>query len=84
MDDNTERTRQFLIKQVFDKSWHKLDFGIFKDKLVLRVDCEHIGTEKLKPHGPIKVDGDLSIAKMSNSKVTVPVSLTNFDIYDHQ
>lgn len=67
---------------MFDKSWHKLNFGVFKDKLVLHVDCEHIGTEKLKPHGPIKVDGELSVAKMSNSKITVPVSLiNNFGIY---
>lgn len=60
-------------KQVFDRGWHKVNFGVFKDKLVLNVDCEFVGMEDLKPRGPIKIDGNISIAKMSNSKITVPV-----------
>jgi len=75
MDNNLEKNIWFLIKQVFDRGWHKVNFGVFKDKLVLNVDCEFVGVEDLKPRGSIKVDGDLSIAKMNNSKITVPVRL---------
>lgn len=65
---------------MFDRGWHKVNFGVFKDKVVLNVDCEFTGAEDLKLRGPIKVDGNISIAKMSNSKITVPVRL-RYDIY---
>lgn len=65
---------------MFDRGWHKVNFGVFKDKVVLNVDCEFTGVEDLKLRGPIKVDGNISIAKMSNSKITVPVR-PRYDIY---
>lgn len=52
-----------------------MNFGVFKDKLILNIDCEFAGVEDLKPRSTIKVDGNISIAKMSNSKITVPVRL---------
>lgn len=69
----------FFIKQVFDKAWHKLHLGIFKDKLVLYIDCEYIGTANVHSRAPIKIDGNISIAKRNNSKITVPVKLLNFN-----
>ncbi|XP_071637944.1 uncharacterized protein [Temnothorax longispinosus] len=69
------QTVSFVNDRVFDRGWHKVNFGVFKDKLVLNVDCEFAGVEDLKPRGPIKVDGNISIAKMSNSKITVPIDV---------
>jgi hypothetical protein len=67
--------------QIFDKDWHKVSFGVFEDKLALRIDCEYVGMGKLKPRRLIKIDGDMSLAKMSNSNITVPVSLVICEIH---
>lgn len=64
----------YILEQIFDKNWHKIDIGAFKDRLVIYIDCEYVGTQDVKPWGPIKVDGEISISKMSLSKLTVPVS----------
>ncbi|XP_070530965.1 collagen alpha-1(IX) chain isoform X3 [Cardiocondyla obscurior] len=69
------QTVSFVNDRVFDKDWHKVNFGVFKDKVVLNVDCEFIGVEDLRPRRPIKVDGNISIAKLSNSKSTLPIDL---------
>jgi hypothetical protein len=33
--------------QVFDSEWHKLHFGVFRERVVLYVNCEPVG--KLQP-----------------------------------
>jgi len=76
LNNHFEKQISFLI-QIFDKDWHKINFGVFGDKLALRIDCEYVGTRELRPRKPIKIDGDMSLAKMSNSNITVPVSLVN-------
>lgn len=60
---------------MFDRGWHKINFGVFKDKLILNVDCKLTSVEELKPRSLIKIDGNVSIAKISNSHFTVPVRL---------
>ena len=34
--------------QVFDNNWHKLHFGVFRDKVVLYVNCQPVGEEPLQ------------------------------------
>jgi len=65
---------------VFDRDWHKVNFGVFKDKLILNIDCKFTGNEDLKPRSLIKVDGNISIAKMNNNNITVPVRLPLYQI----
>lgn len=65
----------FSADHIFDKNWHKIDIGAFKDRLVIYIDCEYVGTQDVKPWGPIKVDGEISISKMSHSKLTVPIDI---------
>lgn len=63
---------------MFDKNWHKINIGVFKNKLAVYIDCEYVGTQDVKFRGPIKVDGEISISKMSHSKLTVPVSSISY------
>ena len=37
-----------VIVQVFDNNWHKLHFGVFRDKVVLYVNCQPVGEEPLQ------------------------------------
>ena len=37
-----------IIVQVFDNNWHKLHFGVFRDKVVLYVNCQPVGEEPLQ------------------------------------
>ena len=60
--------------QIFDDRWHKLHFGVSRTEVMLYVDCDLISTFQLEPVGPIDVNGDIVIAKASNSARTMPVS----------
>jgi hypothetical protein len=62
-----------MILQVFDKNWHKLHFGVFRDRVLLYADCEEVGSETLELRGPLDVNGRISIAKLAGSSNTVPV-----------
>ena len=33
---------------MFDNNWHKLHFGVFRDKVVLYVNCQPVGEEPLQ------------------------------------
>lgn len=67
-----------LTTQVFDKNWHKIHFGVFRQNVVLYLDCGRSASEPLQPRGPINLNGEISIAKVGNSKRTVPVSFIEF------
>ncbi|KAK2577988.1 hypothetical protein KPH14_008418 [Odynerus spinipes] len=68
-------TTSFLAPQAFDKNWHKIHFGVVKNSVTLYVDCEHIGTENVKSRGVIRTDGEISAAKLINSRITVPIDV---------
>ena len=42
------QTLSWNVPQVFDTEWHKLHFGVFRDKVLLYVNCEPIGEEPLQ------------------------------------
>lgn len=58
----------------FDETWHKLHFGVFRDRVTLYLDCERTTEVPLDPFGPIDINGNIYIAKQQNSARTVPVS----------
>lgn len=60
-------------RQVFDKNWHKLHFGVYREQVVLYVDCEQTAAERMEVHGPIDVNGNITISKLAGSRSTVPV-----------
>ena len=42
------QTLSWNVPQVFDTEWHKLHFGVFRDKVLLYVNCEPVGEEPLQ------------------------------------
>lgn len=71
--ENKLQTLVFKNVEVFDKNWHKLHFGVFRDRVLLYADCEEIGSEVLQPRGKLDVNGRISIAKITGAPGTVPV-----------
>lgn len=59
---------------MFDKNWHKVHFGVFRDRAVLYVDCEEASSEPLGPRGRLDANGRISVSKTVDSQQTVPVS----------
>ena len=53
--------------QVFNDEWHKLHFGVFRDRVVLYVNCQPVGEQPLQPvNSRIDLNGDILIAKVGN------------------
>ena len=62
--------------QVFDDGWHKLHFGVFRDKVVLYVNCQPVGEEPLQlVDSRIDLNGDIMIAKEADSQRTQAIDL---------
>lgn len=68
-----------LSQNVFDKNWHKIHFGVFRDRAVLYVDCEEASSEPLSPRGALDANGKISISKIVDRQETVPVSSRGHD-----
>ena len=65
-----------FISQVFDDNWHKLHFGVFRDKVVLYVNCQPVGEEPLQVvDSRIDLNGDIMIAKEADSQRTQAIDL---------
>ncbi|ROT79256.1 hypothetical protein C7M84_002019 [Penaeus vannamei] len=74
--DGTLQTLAFdSAKAAFDETWHKLHFGVFRDRVTLYLDCERTTEVPLDPFGPIDINGNIYIAKQQNSARTVPIEL---------
>lgn len=62
--------------QVFDKEWHKIHFGVYRDKVVLYVNCQPVGEEPLQVvDSRIDLNGDIMIAKEADSQRTQAIDL---------
>ena len=66
----------FDVLQVFDKEWHKVHFGVHRERVVLYVDCELSEELPLDIRGKIDVNGEIAISKVAGTRRTVPVSDT--------
>lgn len=58
---------------MFDKEWHKVHFGVHRERVVLYVDCEFSEELPLDVRGPIDVNGEIAISKVAGTRRTVPV-----------
>jgi collagen type IX alpha len=55
---------------------------VYREQVVLYVDCEQAATDRLELRGPIDVNGNITISKLTASRATVPVcNNTNFMFY---
>ncbi|KAJ3637240.1 hypothetical protein MTP99_000714 [Tenebrio molitor] len=68
------QTIVFNTTNIFDRNWHKMHFGVFRERVVLYLDCQENAQRFTDLRGPIDVNGLISVAKMENSQQTVPVS----------
>lgn len=65
--DKNFSNEQFHCK-VFDSEWHKLHFGVFRDKVVLYVNCEPVGEQPLQlVNSRIDLNGQILIAKVAGN-----------------
>jgi len=69
------QTLVFTKAQVFDKEWHKVHFGVHRERVVLYIDCEFSQELPLDVRGPIDVNGEIAISKVAGTKRTVPMEL---------
>ena len=61
---------------MFDNDWNKLHFGVFRDKVVLYVNCQPVGEEPLQVvDSRIDLNGDIMIAKEADSQRTQAIDL---------
>lgn len=63
--------------QVDDQEWHKLDLSVFRDQVVLYLDCAKHSSLSIEPRAPIDVNGDVNLAKFESDLSTVPVSASS-------
>ena len=52
--------------------------------MVLYVDCEQTAAERMEVHGPIDVNGNITISKLTGSRSTVPVCNNIHCIFLHK
>merc|ERR1719391_590215 len=70
------QTLSWNVPQVFDTEWHKLHFGVFRDKVLLYVNCEPVGEEPLQlVDSRIDLNGQILISKMVDSEATQAIDL---------
>lgn len=63
---------------MFDKNWHKIHFGVFRDRVTLYVDCEYRGEHPLEVRGPLETNGNITVSKLVSSTQTVPVGIQRY------
>ncbi|CAN8001913.1 unnamed protein product [Ixodes hexagonus] len=66
---------RFTDVRVDDREWHKVDLSVFRDHVVLYLDCEKHSSLELQPRAPIDVNGDVNLAKFETDLSTVPLDL---------
>ncbi|KAL1512787.1 hypothetical protein ABEB36_002317 [Hypothenemus hampei] len=69
------QTLKFYNVEVFDRAWHKIFFGVHKNRVKLFIDCKLMGDQGLEPRGVIDINGNTSIAKFTESTHTLPIDL---------
>merc|ERR1719384_777523 len=74
--DRTLQTLSWDVPQVFTKEWHKIHFGVFRDKVLLYVNCQPIGEKPMEiVDSRIDLNGEIVVSKESESRRTQPIDL---------
>lgn len=62
--------------QVFSNEWNKIYFGVFRDKVVLYVNCQLVGEKPMEiVDSRIDLNGEIVVSKEADSSRTVPIDL---------
>lgn len=70
-----------FFKQILDKNWHKIHFGVFYDRVVLYVDCKEVGVKLLEPRGTVDIYGNTALITTTDHQ-EAPVSFLKIYIYN--
>jgi hypothetical protein len=54
---------------------------VYREQVVLYVDCEQSAAERLELRGPIDVNGNITISKLTASRATVPVCNNKYCVF---
>ena len=74
--DRTLQTLAWDRPDVFSGEWHKIHFGVFRDRVVLFVNCQPVGQKPMEfVDSRIDLNGEIVISKEAGSDVTVPIDL---------
>ena len=74
--DRSLQTMSWEVPQVFTKEWHKIHFGVFRDKVVLYVNCQPIGEKPMEiVDSRIDLNGEIVVSKEVESRRTHPIDL---------
>ena len=74
--DRSLQTLTWDVANVFTKEWHKVYFGVFRDKVVLYVNCQLIGEKPMDIiDSRIDLNGEIVVAKEADSTRTIPLDL---------
>ena len=57
-------------------------FSVRNDEVDMYLDCERVDTEPLDPRGRIAINGEITLGKNSESRVTERVSLSNIPLFE--
>ena len=74
--DRTLQTITWEKPEVFTNEWHKIHFGVFRDRVVLFVNCQPVGEKPMEyVDSRIDLNGEILIAKEADSYRTTPIDL---------
>ena len=77
--DRSLQTLTWQRPEVFTDEWHKIHFGVFRDRVVLYVNCNPVGEKPMEyVDSRIDLNGEILIAKEAggfNARSTVPIDL---------
>lgn len=74
--DRTIQTLSWEAPFVFTDEWHKIHFGVFRESVVLYVNCQPVGEKPMDIiDARIDLNGEIMIAKDATSTSTIPIDL---------
>ena len=74
--DGSIQTLTWEMKEVFTNDWHKIHFGVFRESVVLYVNCQPVGEKPMDIiDARIDLNGEIMISKDAQSTRTIPIDL---------
>ena len=74
--DRSLQTLTWDVPQVFTKEWHKIHFGVFRDRVILYVNCQPIGEKPMEVvDSRIDLNGEIVVSKEAESRRTQSIDL---------
>ena len=74
--DRNLQTLVWEMPEIFNTEWNKIHFGVFRDRVMLYVNCNQVGEQPMEyVDSRIDLNGEILIAKEADSYRTTPIDL---------